>query len=121
MKQHADKHLLHAYISGFIFSVALTLVAYFMVVQNSMSRGWLIGVVVALGIVQLLVQLVFFLHLDKEPRPRWNLVTFLFAVLVVFIIGFGSIWIMNNLHYNMSHDGKDIDEFIIQDEGIRSH
>lgn len=116
--QHNDRHLLHAYITGFVFSVALTLLAYFLVVQNTMSRATLIGAVLALGIVQLLVQLVFFLHLDKEPRPRWNLTSFLFAVLVVVIIGFGSIWIMNNLHYNMSHHGKDIDDYIIQDEGI---
>jgi cytochrome o ubiquinol oxidase operon protein cyoD len=46
---------------------------------------------------------VFFLHLGRESKPRWNLNALLFAVLVVVIIVFGSLWIMHNLNYHMQN------------------
>jgi len=110
-----------AYIVGFILSIVLTLVAYFTIVN-----GWLAGrgallFVAALAIVQLLVQLLFFLHLGDERGPRWNLMTFLFAGLVVVIVVVGSLWIMYNLNHNMKFDMTpgQVDQTIIKDEGIQ--
>jgi len=54
-----------------------------------------------LATIQLFVQLIFFLHLDREPKPFWNLQVLMFAAGVIVIIVVGSIWIMNNLNYNM--------------------
>jgi heme/copper-type cytochrome/quinol oxidase subunit 4 len=63
------------------------------------------------------VQLIFFVHLDQERKPRWNLMVLLFAVLVVVIICFGSLWIMKNLNYHAPmHDN--IDEQMMKNEGI---
>jgi cytochrome o ubiquinol oxidase operon protein cyoD len=94
------------YITGFLLSLLLTLTAYFLVARHvsshhaAVSHFALIFMVVALAIIQLLVQLTFFLHLDTESSPRWNLKTLLFAALVVIILVFGSLWIMNNLNYH---------------------
>jgi cytochrome o ubiquinol oxidase operon protein cyoD len=61
----------------------------------------LVLVIVGLAVVQLLVQLIFFLHLGKESKPRLNLTIFAFMLLVVGIVAIGSLWIMHNLDYNM--------------------
>lgn len=49
---------------------------------------------------QALIQLFFFLHLDVEENPRWNLMMFLFMAFTIAIIIGGSLWIMDNLDYN---------------------
>jgi len=108
-----------SYTTGFVLSLILTFAAYLLVV-NDVFNGWtLVGVLAALAVTQLLAQLVFFLHLGRESRPRWNLTVMLFALMVVFIVVFGSLWIMKNLQYNHTHGGSPhkTDEFIKHDEG----
>lgn len=90
-----------SYTIGFLLSIALTLAAYFLVVDKILTGSTLIAAIMGLAVVQLFVQLAFFLHLGSESRPRWNLMVFGFAVLVVVIVVLGSIWIMENLDYNM--------------------
>lgn len=89
------------YLTGFGLSVGLTLIAYFLVTASSLPRQTLIITVLVLAIVQLFVQLVFFLHLGKESKPRFNLLSFGFMVIVVSIVVFGTLWIMQNLNYHM--------------------
>lgn len=92
-----------SYIIGFILSILLTILPYLIVVNHLLVHNYIIISVVILGVMQLLVQLIFFLHLSSESKPRWNLLAFLFTVLVVAILVIGAIWIMNNLDYNMMH------------------
>lgn len=90
-----------SYTIGFLLSIALTLAAYFLVVDKLLAGSALVAAIMGLAVAQLFVQLVFFLHLGRESKPRWNLMVFGFAVLVVAIVVLGSIWIMENLDYNM--------------------
>lgn len=128
---------LKAYITGFIYSLALTLTAYMLVSihvssgHTSFSDHILLIAIVVLAIVQLATQLVFFLHLDKESKPRWNLTAAAFALIVVLIVVIGSLWIMANLSYHhehsygVTHDGHPLtspsqtNQYIIHDEGIQ--
>ena len=64
----------------------------------------LIGVVIVTAVVQLLVHLVCFLHMNSSSEERWNLVAFIFTVLIIAIVVVGSIWIMWNLNHNMMLD-----------------
>jgi len=106
-----------SYSIGFGLSIALTLAAYGLVVQHA-AHGWaLVFVLAGLAIIQLMVQLVFFLHLGRESKPRWNLSVLFFAVMVVCIVVFGSLWIMKNLAYNHAPQPSSSD--IIKDEGYR--
>lgn len=102
-EKRATKQMLSAYITGFILSLLLTLAAYLVVVREVVALKLVVPIIVGLAIVQLFVQLTFFLHLGREPKPRWNLMAFLFMVSVVFIVVAGSLWIMANLDYNMTH------------------
>lgn len=90
------------YITGFVMSVVLTLMAYLLVTHSSASKDLIIGLVSALAAVQFLVQLVFFLHIGEERQPRWKLLVLVFMLGVVFIVVVGSIWIMHNLNYRMT-------------------
>lgn len=90
------------YAIGFISSVFLTFFAYIIVVGHMFDTSMAIAIIMGLAVIQLIVQLVFFLHLGQESKPRWNIAALLFMLLVVAIIVGGSLWIMNNLNYNMS-------------------
>lgn len=90
-----------AYVTGFVLSLLLTLLAYLLVTKSVVDTSLVVPGIVVLAVVQLVVQLVFFLHLGRETKPRWNLMAFLFMLLVVFIVVVGSLWIMRNLDYNM--------------------
>lgn len=93
------RHL--SYIVGFIISLGLTVLAYWLVTNGILPKTALIATIVTLAVAQLAVQLIFFLHIGEEKGARWKLVTFAFALIVVVIVVGGSIWIMNNLNYNM--------------------
>jgi cytochrome o ubiquinol oxidase operon protein cyoD len=105
------------YITGFVLSVVLTIVAYLLVQRHvssghaAISHGVLVFMITSLALIQLMVQLVFFLHLDSESKPRWNLTVLLFAAMVLVIIVFGSLWIMNNLNYHQETQDQ-IDKYI---------
>jgi cytochrome o ubiquinol oxidase operon protein cyoD len=86
-----------SYLAGFILSIFLTFVAYFVITMH-LFTGWpLVFVLGGLACAQAVVQLLLFLHLGAETSPRWNLIIFLFMAMVIVIIGGGSLWIMYNL------------------------
>jgi cytochrome o ubiquinol oxidase operon protein cyoD len=103
---------IRSYVAGFVLSLMLTLTAYLLVNRHvsshhaAIGHGVLIFMLTGLALIQLVVQLVFFLHLDRESKPRWNLTVLLFAVTVVVIVVFGSLWIMNNLNYHHPTDDQ---------------
>ena len=86
---------------GFVMSVILTVAAYRIVVNHELSDFLLMITIVGFAFLQAIIQLVFFLHLGLESRPHWGMITFLFTVLVLVIFIGGSLWIMNNLDYNL--------------------
>lgn len=104
---------LRAYSMGFGLSIFFTLLAFGLVwyhMQNEHifpSHEIMVPLLIALAVLQLFVQLVFFLHLGQEEKPRWNSIVFAFAAFVVIILVGGSIWIMNHLEHQ-THDTTEI-------------
>ena len=86
---------------GFVLSLILIVSSYLIVTHHLLSDQLLVFIIFGLSIAQALIQLVFFLHLGLESKPHWNSITFLFVVLVIFIVIGGSLWIMSNLDYNL--------------------
>lgn len=101
MSSNTHSGSMKSYVIGFVLSIVLTLAAYVAVVAELFDKSTVVTFIIVLAIAQLLVQLLFFLHLGRESKPRLNLTAFLFMLLVVVILVFGSLWIMNNLDYNM--------------------
>jgi cytochrome o ubiquinol oxidase operon protein cyoD len=107
---------LRAYVLGYIYSIELTIIAYLLVTRHLADKSALVLAVVGLAIIQLMVQLRFFLHLGKESKPKWNLIVFLFMLMVLLILVLGSLWIMFNLNRHMAPPRTDTS--IFKDEGI---
>lgn len=97
-----ERPTLRSYVSGYILSIGLTMAAYLLVTHHSAGYRWLVAGISVLAVGQFLVQLVFFLHLRAESKPRWKRFVLLFMIMVVIIIVSGSLWIMNNLNYRMT-------------------
>lgn len=119
ISRHGAVHgTLRSYTTGFILSILFTLAPYFIVVNHLLS-GWSLGLALAgFAVVQLIVQLVFFLHLGSESSPRWNLIVFLFMLLVLVTVVFGSLWIMSNLNYHQMTP-QETESYIEEEEAIK--
>ncbi len=105
------------YIIGFGLSVLLTAEAFFLTINHSLSTQTIITIVLGLAIVQLLVQLLFFLHLDRIGKAPWNILVFVFTAIVVATVIFGSIWIMDHLRYGHQVSPEDAAQYLKKDEG----
>ena len=89
------------YTVGFILSVILTVIPFGMVMAGGFERGILIAVIAITAVAQILVQLIYFLHMNSSSEQRWNVIAFVYTILTIAILLVGSVWIMNYLHYNM--------------------
>jgi cytochrome o ubiquinol oxidase operon protein cyoD len=92
---------LRSYQVGFLLSILLTLASFGVAMSGAVPTQWALGGVIALCVVQLLVQLVFFLHLGTSPGQRENLSAILFTGLIIAIIVGGSAWVLHNMNENM--------------------
>jgi cytochrome o ubiquinol oxidase subunit IV len=121
-KEITKQHSLKSYFIGFILSIGLTIAAFIpvMIHVNTnhilFSHEILLPLILGIAVIQLIVQLVFFLHLGFDSKSRWNLVFFVSTVSIVLLIVIASIWIMSHLNYNMMP--KDMNSFILNEEGI---
>jgi cytochrome o ubiquinol oxidase operon protein cyoD len=90
-----------AYVIGFSASLILTIIAFLLVYLNGLTGYPIILTLSGLALTQAIVQLLFFLHLGREAKPRWETMIFLFMVLVLLIIVLGTLWIMYDLNNRM--------------------
>ena len=89
------------YMTGFVLSVILTAIPFWLVMAQAMdSKNATIAIILALGAVQIVVHVVYFLHMDARAEAGWNLMSFLFTATLILVILIGSIWIMFHLHEN---------------------
>lgn len=89
------------YIIGFVLSLFLTLVSYFLVMTSQAGNKFVFVAILALAVTQMVVQLVFFLHLGEEATERQKNVSFIFMAGTLMIVLVGSIWALSNMNYNM--------------------
>jgi cytochrome o ubiquinol oxidase subunit IV len=99
---NADAHAsLNAYLTGFILSLVLTALSFGAVMIDLLPRELMLPAITFLAVVQLLVQLLFFLHLGTAPEQRNNTVIFLLTTLLIATVVGGSLWVMHNANVNM--------------------
>lgn len=90
-----------SYLIGFILSIILTVIPFVIVMNDSAPHTTNLAVVVGTSVIQVLVHLIYFLHMNTSSEERWNLVALLFTVMVIGIVVVGSLWVMYNLNINM--------------------
>lgn len=110
------------YVAGYVLSVILTLAAYVLVSVHIGHKhsyppdSFMKIALLVLAVVQLFVQMILFLGLGRDKKPRWKTYTFIFAGTIVLIVVIGSLWIMSNLNYRMMYSPQQINKYL-HDEG----
>lgn len=114
-KQHQQRTI-KAYVTGFILSLIFTFIPYFLVVNDSFKGTALLVTILGFGVLQMFVQLIFFLHVGRGPNASWNLYFLAGTAATILVVVGGSIVITHNLHYNM----KPTDQVkrLVNEEGI---
>jgi cytochrome o ubiquinol oxidase operon protein cyoD len=100
------------YVVGFALSVVLTAIPFWLVMSGALEDKALTGfVVVSLAAIQIVVHMVYFLHMNTKSEGGWNMLALLFTVVIVVIVLSGSLWVMHHLNSNMmpmSHNMTDM-------------
>ncbi len=123
MKKLNYKQSENNYARGLAYSLILVIISFGLTRlyagHNESGLSWLVivGLLSVSAFVQLFIQLRYFLHVGEGSSAKWKKLFFALMVLFFVVIVVGSLWIMQNLDYNMGHNSNsDIDRAIINDE-----
>ncbi len=105
-----------SYVIGFVLSLVFTIIPYCLVVNKVVSGSTLIAVILGVAVLQMIIQILFFLHLGRGPKPLYNVAFFVATVGTILVVVVGSVWIMNHLNYNMAP--TDMSKQLFEKEGI---
>lgn len=91
-----------SYMIGFVLSVILTAIPFWLVMNKVLDSNVTTAfVILGLGAVQIVVHMVYFLHMNSKSEGGWNMLAMMFTLVVVVISLSGSIWVMYHLNHNM--------------------
>nr|WP_295108472.1 cytochrome o ubiquinol oxidase subunit IV [uncultured Caulobacter sp.] len=99
------------YVIGFGLAVILTAIPFWLVMDHVLPTPQMTAVaVMGLAVIQVLVHMIFFLHMNSRSEGGWTLLALMFTLILVVITLSGSLWVMHNLNTNMmpvdAHDMK---------------
>jgi cytochrome o ubiquinol oxidase operon protein cyoD len=92
---------LRGYLTGFVLSVILTAIPFWLVMARVLPDSATVPVILGFAAVQVLVHMVYFLHMNAKVESGWSLLALLFTGIVVVIMLAGSIWVMYHMNTNM--------------------
>lgn len=93
---------LHGYLTGFLLSVVLTAIPFWLVMSGGIgSSGTTALIILALAVVQIVVHMVYFLHMNAKSENGWTILALIFTLVLVVILLAGSMWVMFHLNTNM--------------------
>jgi cytochrome o ubiquinol oxidase operon protein cyoD len=96
---------LRGYATGFFAAVFLTAIPFLLVMGKTFgSSNTTAAVILAFAAVQIVVHMVYFLHMSPKSEGGWNLLALLFTIMLVVITLSGSLWVMYHLNHNMMPD-----------------
>src|SRR5512135_3146255 len=97
----ASRGSLKSYLTGFVLSLILTAIPFALVMSGAWSSTATLAGIFSAGLVQILVHLHYFLHLDTSSAARWNVLAMIFTLLIMALFVGGTLWIMSSLNYRM--------------------
>lgn len=103
------------YVIGFVSAIVLTLAAFGVASSHSLRGNGLVAILLGLAILQFIFQMVFFLHIGHETKPRWKQLMVSMMIVFVVILVLGSIWVMYSLNYRMTPD--QINTYMLKQDG----
>ncbi|MGP4843432.1 cytochrome o ubiquinol oxidase subunit IV [Marinobacter sp. 1Y8] len=99
---HANHGSLKDYTIGFVLSVILTAIPFWLVMNDVIADSGITAIVILIfAAVQIVVHMIYFLHMNTESEGGWNMLALIFTIMLVAITLIGSIWVMYHLNTNM--------------------
>lgn len=93
---------LRGYATGFILSVILTAIPFWFVMGGVFEKSSTTAIMILfLGAIQIIVHMIYFLHMNGRSEGGWNLLSLIFTIVLVVITLSGSLWVMYHLNQNM--------------------
>jgi cytochrome o ubiquinol oxidase subunit IV len=93
---------LSGYLTGFGLSVVLTAIPFWLVMSGVLGDKQITAfVVMAFAAVQIVVHMIYFLHMNTTSEGGWTMMALIFTVVMVVIAMTGSLWVMHHLNVNM--------------------
>ena len=93
---------LQSYLIGFVASIVLTAIPFWLVMGGVLESKLLTAVfVMALGAIQIVVHMIFFLHMNARSEGGWTMMALIFTIVILGIALAGSLWVMHHLNANM--------------------
>lgn len=89
------------YLIGFVLSVVLTAIPFWLVMAAPLSTQATALTIMAFAAVQVVVHMVFFLHMNRRAEEGWSMMALIFTIIVVVIALSGSLWVMYHMNLNM--------------------
>ncbi|TPK80272.1 cytochrome o ubiquinol oxidase subunit IV [Mesorhizobium sp. B2-4-18] len=101
-----------SYLTGFILSVILTAIPFWLVMSGAIDDKQARAIVImAFAVAQIVVHMVFFLHMNTTSEGGWSMLALIFTLILVVIVLTGSLWVMYHLNANMMpglHDMREM-------------
>jgi cytochrome o ubiquinol oxidase operon protein cyoD len=83
-------------------SAVLTAVPFWLVMTGALgSKEATVLAIMAFALVQIVVHMVFFLHMNAKSEGGWTMMALIFTLILVVIALSGSLWVMYHLNANM--------------------
>jgi cytochrome o ubiquinol oxidase operon protein cyoD len=101
-KEEGPHSSFSGYMLGFMASVFLTAIPFWLVMGDVFSsRNTTVLIILAFALVQILVHMVYFLHMNFQSEGGWTMLSLIFTVILLFITLAGSLWVMHHMNVNM--------------------
>lgn len=101
-EDHADHGSLKSYAIGFVLSVILTAIPFWLVMDKVFDKSSTTAIVIlGFAAVQIVVHMIYFLHMNTRAEGGWSLLALIFTAVLVVIVLSGSLWVMYHLNHNM--------------------
>lgn len=112
----ASHGTLKGYTIGFVLSVILTAIPFWLVMGRPLDGVFtsplpLAILLMVFAVVQMVVHMIYFLHMHPKSEGGWTFMALFFTLIVVIIAMSGSMWVMFHLNANMMpvHDMSAMD------------
>jgi cytochrome o ubiquinol oxidase operon protein cyoD len=93
---------LRGYLTGFVLAAILTAIPFYLVMSGAIPDKLVAAVVVmAFAGVQIVVHMIYFLHMSPKVEGGWSAMALIFTVIILVIALAGSLWVMYHLNANM--------------------
>ena len=90
------------YLIGFLLSVVLTAIPFGLVMSGVIADPRITaGLVMVAAVVQIVVHMIYFLHMNTKSESGWTLMALIFTAVLVVIVIAGSLWVMYHMNVNM--------------------